>query len=60
MKPIFEIIMKLKEGSISPITRLTYRIEGLGRNEAILLAESLAGNDYSVYYVLNGPRNEVN
>lgn len=60
MKPIFQITMKLKPEVVSPVAQMIYRIEGLPRNEAIILAETLAGKDYSVYFVIAGPRNEVN
>ena len=52
--------MKLKPEVVSPVAQMIYRIEGLPRNEAIILAETLAGKDYSVYFVIAGPRNEVN
>ncbi len=62
MKPIFEIVMRSREltGTENPVgvTRLTVRVEGMERNQAILFAETTYPG-FAVYYVTNGPRNEV-
>ena len=40
------------------ITRLTVRVEGMDRTQAIVFAESLFP-EYTTFYVMAGPRNEV-
>lgn len=60
LKPIYQITMKLRPLAVSPVIQLIVRVEGLPRNEAILLAEEIAGSNYEVYFVIAGPRNEVN
>lgn len=59
MKPIFEVTMKNKSTTVTPCTRMIIRLEGLQRNQAILLAEKIAGEGYEVYHVIAGPRNEI-
>lgn len=59
MEPIFQVTLKAKPTTVTPAVEIVIRVKGLPRNEAILLAEKIAGEGYEVYYVIAGPRNEV-
>lgn len=56
MKPIFEVTMiKVLPAEIE-VSRITYRIVGMKRQDAVETAMRLAGDEYKVNFVIAGPR----
>lgn len=56
MKHIFEVVMRNTKSAEIEVSRITYRIMGMTRVDAIAVAKQLAGKDYEVYFVVAGPR----
>ena len=61
MTEVFEIRLR-NTSPIDAVTQLVVRVEGLPRNDAILLAEEIAKShgSYEVLFVITGPKPDLN